>query len=122
MSRGGKNGCYGSYSEEDGLLKCIEDKVTNGKGMGFGLFSTANLIRDCSSELDIYSGNKRLHFDINGKTVEDISYWQGTVVFMRLRADVSIDPEKVVDYRTNCAEQYNEQFINDDDDTLDDLW
>ena len=36
-----KNACYGSYTEEDALLKCIEDKVTNGKGMGFGLFSTS---------------------------------------------------------------------------------
>lgn len=111
---------FKSYTEEEAVSQCINDKVTNGKGMGFGLYSTANLIKDCESELIIYSGRKKLHCSQEGKIVEDCPYWQGTVVFLKLRSDICIDPDKVVDYKTDCADQYNEMFGQEH--SLDDLW
>ena len=44
----------------------------------------------------------------------------GTIVYMQLRTDVEIDPAKVVAFRTNVAEQYNEAFLNDNE--LETLW
>lgn len=111
---------FKSYTEDEAISECINDKVTNGRGMGFGLYSTANLIKNCESELIIYSGNKKLHFNQEGKTVEDIPYWQGTIIFLKLRSDITIDPDKVVDYKTDCADQYNEMFGQEQ--SLDDLW
>jgi hypothetical protein len=111
---------FKTYTEEEAISECINDKVTNGKGMGFGLYSTANLIKDCESELIIYSGSKKLHCSQEGKRVEDIPYWQGTIIFLKLRSDICIDPDKVVDYKTDCADQYNEMFGQEH--SLDDLW
>lgn len=111
---------FKTFTEEEAISECINDKVTNGKGMGFGLYSTSNLIKDCESELIIYSGNKKLNFNKEGKTVSDIPYWQGTVIFLKLRSDICIDPDKVVDYRTDCANQYDEMF--EQEQSLDDLW
>lgn len=115
-----KNEHFKNFTEEEAIAECINDKVTNGKGMGFGLYSTSNLIKDCQSELMIYSGNKKLIFNQTSKTVTDISYWQGTAVFLKLRSDICIDPDKVVDYKTDCADQYDEMFGQDHN--LDDLW
>lgn len=111
---------FRNFTEEEAISECINDKVTNGKGMGFGLYSTANLIKDCESELIIYSGNKKLYYNQEGKKVEDIPYWQGTIIFLKLRSDICIDPDRIVDYKTDCADQYNEMFGQDH--SLDDLW
>lgn len=111
---------FKNYTEEESISECINDKVTNGNGMGFGLYSTANLIKDCESELIIYSGNKKLHYNQKGKEVKDIPYWQGTIVFLKLRSDICIDPDKVVDFKTDCADQYNDMFGQEH--SLDDLW
>lgn len=111
---------FKSYTEEESIAECINDKVTNGKGMGFGLYSTANLIKDCESELIIYSGKKMLYYNKEGKKVKDIPYWQGTIIFLKLRSDICIDPDKVVDYKTDCADQYNDLFGQDH--SLGDLW
>lgn len=115
-----KNELFKKYTEEEAISECINDKVTNGNGMGFGLYSTANLIKDCESELIIYSGNKKLYCNQERKKVEDIPYWQGTIIFIKLRSDICIDPDKVVDYKTDCADQYNDMFNQEH--SLDDLW
>ena len=53
-------------------------------------------------------------------TTKESEVWQGTIVYMQLRTDVEIDPAKVVAFRTNVAEQYNEAFLNDNE--LETLW
>ena len=53
-------------------------------------------------------------------TTKESEFWQGTIVYMQLRTDVEIDPAKVVAFRTNVAEQYNEAFLNDNE--LETLW
>ena len=40
-----ENEAYRDLSEADALALCMHDKVTDGKGMGFGLYSTACLMR-----------------------------------------------------------------------------
>ena len=76
--------------------------------------------KDCESELVIYSDGKNLYWGQEGKKVEDSPYWQGTAIFLELRSDICIDPDKVVDYRTDCADQYNDMFGQEH--SLDDLW
>ncbi len=115
-----RNPIYADLSEDEAVMRCIEDKVTDGKGMGFGLYSTARLINNAGIRLDIHSGNSVLKYDgVNISLVKD-DYWQGTIVYFELHSDKDFDPNEIVEYRTDCISQYNEAFI--DDSKLDELW
>lgn len=111
---------YANISEAEALEICIRDSVTDGKGMGFGLYTTSLLVRDAGLRFDIRSGNHTLKLQDGNSTTIKSDHWQGTIVFLLLRTDQEIDPEKVVANRTNAAEQYNETFLNDNE--LEELW
>lgn len=99
---------------------CIQDSVTDGKGMGFGLYSTLLLVKNAGLRFDIRSGGHTLKLQDGKSIIIESDPWQGTIVYLRLRTDQEIDPEKVVANRTNAAEQYNETFLNDNE--LEELW
>ena len=111
---------YATISEAEALTKCIQDSVTDGKGMGFGLYSTSLLARDAGVRFEIYSGTHKLVCRDNAFSIEEAPLWQGTVVFMEITTNKEIDPKEVVANRTDCATQYNELFLNDTE--LEQLW
>ena len=111
---------YANISEEEALEMCIRDSVTDGKGMGFGLYTTSLLVRDAGLRFDIRSGSHTLKLQDGDSTIVESDHWHGTIVYLRLRTNQEIDPEKVVANRTNAAEQYNEIFLNDNE--LEKLW
>ena len=45
---------------------------------------------------------------------------QGTIVYFELHSNKDIDPNDVVENRTNCVEQFDDEFINTDE--FDNLW
>ena len=115
-----ENEQYRSISEEDALKMCIQDTVTDGKGMGFGLYATSRLMKIIGISFVLHSGSHKLIYkEGNTKIVENGS-WQGTIVFMELATSKEIDPNEVVEHRTNADEQYNENFVETDE--LDELW
>ena len=115
-----ENEKYANISESEALEMCIRDSVTDGKGMGFGLYTTSLLVRDAGLRFDIRSGGHTLKLQDGNSTIIESDPWQGTILYLRLRTDQEIDPEKVVANRTNAAEQYNETFLNDNE--LEELW
>ena len=115
-----ENVAFKGLSEEDALRRCIEDKVTDGKGMGFGLYSTARLVKNAGIQLVIHSGHSVMTYDGNEVTIAKAGLWQGTLVYFELHANKEIDPNEVVDNRMDCAEQFNDTFMVDDD--MDELW
>lgn len=115
-----QNKAYSSISESDALQSCIKDRVSDGKGMGFGLYSTSKLINSAGHKLIIRSGNNAL--SANGDmTVTETEPWQGTIVYFELRSNLDIDPAFVVDHRTDPAEEFDELFL-DDAPGLEKLW
>lgn len=115
-----QNPLYASISEKEAIASCIKDRVTDGKGMGFGLYSTARLIENAGVVLTIHSGETLMSY--NGK---DISFktctsWKGTIVYFELHSDKEICPNDIVDNRTDCEEQFNDTFLNTTD--LENLW
>jgi len=115
-----QNKAYSSISESDALQYCIKDRVSDGKGMGFGLYSTSKLINSAGHKLIIRSGNNAL--SANGDmTVTETEPWQGTIVYFELRSNLDIDPAFVVDHRTDPAEEFDELFL-DDAPGLEKLW
>ena len=115
-----ENDTYKHLTEAETLQHVILDKVTDGKGMGFGLYTTKNLITFAGGLLIIASGEHQLSYDGQQSTVSEIERVGGTVVFMAVNTNREINANDVVDNRTDCAADFNETFLEDDD--LDTLW
>ncbi|MBR1782026.1 MAG: ATP-binding protein [Bacteroidales bacterium] len=115
-----QNSNYSDLTEPQALEYCIKDKVSDGKGMGFGLYSTSKLINTAGHKLIIRSGGHSLSANGDMKITKS-DPWSGTIVYFELRANMDIDPAFVVDHRTDPAEEFDEVFL-DDNAGLDKLW
>lgn len=115
-----ENEKYKYISEPEALKICIEDTITDGKGMGFGLFSASLLNNQAGLLFEVRSGNHAMQVKGGKATTKETELWQGTIVFMQLQTNKEIDPAEVVANRTNVAEQYREAFLEDNE--LEELW
>ena len=115
-----ENEKFRDITEADAIRMCIEDSVTDGKGMGFGLYATSRLMKDVGLQFILHSGNHKLiHKEDNTDVIEN-GYWQGTIVYMEITTSKEINPNDVVDHRTDAETQYNESFVETDE--LETLW
>ena len=115
-----QNSKYAQITEPQALEYCIKDRVSDGKGMGFGLYSTSRLINTAGHKLIIRSGCHTL--SANGDMfITESEPWLGTVVYFELRSNLDIDPSSVVDHRTDPAEEFDDIFLEDNT-GLDKLW
>ena len=115
-----ENDAYRNISEAEALAQCMLDKVTDGKGMGFGLYSTACLIRQAGIILKLYSGKHILIYDGMEERIEETGSWQGTVIYFELYSNKEIDPNSVLDNRTDAVSEFNDEFLDTGD--IDNLW
>ena len=115
-----ENEKYVGVSEEEALRMCIKDAITDGKGMGFGLYSTSLLARDAGLRFEVWSGRHTLLVQDGVESTSESEFWQGTVVYLQLHTNKEINPAEVVANRTDVATQYNETFLNDNE--LEELW
>nr|WP_302829367.1 ATP-binding protein [uncultured Bacteroides sp.] len=115
-----QNPLYRNLSEPKAIEKSIQDAVTDGKGMGFGLYSTSRLIKNVGIRLEIHSGLHTLIYDGEEIHVNSSPLWQGTIVYFDIHSNREIDPNEIVDNRTDCESQFNEEFAPTDD--LEQLW
>ena len=111
---------YAGISEPDALKICIKDAITDGKGMGFGLYSTSLLARDAGLVFEVRSGKYTMQVQDGLEETKDSDFWQGTIVYLQLHTNKEINPADVVAHRANVAAQYNETFLNDNE--LTELW
>ena len=112
---------FADISEIEALRSCIEDRVTSGKGMGFGLFSTACLVKTAGTKLLVHSGGHELLYEDGGVYIEPANNWQGVLVFFELISNREINPDDIVSGRTDVKEEYNETFLAEIND-IDKLW
>lgn len=115
-----ENQLYAQISEEEALRICVKDAITDGKGMGFGLYSTSLLARDAGLIFEVRSGDHMLLLQEGEETTRRADHWQGTIVYLQICTNKEIDPSEVVANRTDVANQYNETFLNDNE--LMELW
>ena len=111
---------YAGISEPDALKICIKDAITDGKGMGFGLYSTSLLARDAGLVFEVRSGKHTMQVQDGVEETKKSDFWQGTIVYLQLHTNKEINPADVVANRANVATQYNETFLNDNE--LTELW
>lgn len=111
---------YADITESEALRICIQDAITDGKGMGFGLYSTSLLARDAGLKFEVRSGNHTLVVKDGIETISESTFWQDTIVYLQLHTNKEIDPAEVVANRTDVVTQYNDAFLNDNE--LEELW
>ncbi len=111
---------YTNLSEPEALSLCIKDSITDGKGMGFGLYSTSLLAHEAGLKFEVRSGHHSLLLYEGNELTQESEYWKGSIVYLQLRTNREINPSEVVANRTNIAAQYNETFLTDNE--LEELW
>ncbi|MCQ2307198.1 MAG: STAS-like domain-containing protein [Bacteroidales bacterium] len=114
------NDKFHNITEEEALLRCVEDSVTDGKGMGFGLYATSRLMKDIGLQFIIHSGNHKLISENGHAKVVENGFWQGAVIYLEITTSKEIDPNDVVEHRTDADAQYNERFVEAEE--LESLW
>ena len=115
-----ENEKYKDITEAEALKLCLEDTITDGKGMGFGLYTTSRLVDRIGKEFILHSGTHKLRIKDGSTTVIENGFWQGTLIYMKIGTSEEIDANQIVDHRTNVTEEYNEAFVETEE--LESLW
>ncbi len=111
-----ENPIYRNLTPEQALECCIKEKVTNGKGMGYGLFHTSQFILANGGELYIHSGNHVLEVINQSVNVRKSFYWRGTLIYVKINTNNSVSFNSV--FGANIPET----VANADDYIDDNLW
>ena len=115
-----ENEKFKGITEPEALRLCLEDTVTDGKGMGFGLYTTSRLVDSIGKEFILHSGSHKLITKDGNTSVIENGFWQGTLIYMELGTGEEIDPNQIVDHRADAAEENNETFVETGE--LESLW
>lgn len=115
-----ENEQYHEISEAEALKMCMKDKITDGKGMGFGLYATSRLVDSIGKEFVLHSGKHKLVRKYGTESIIENGYWQGTLIYLVIGTNEEIDPNHIVDHRTDVVEEYNETFVESSD--IESLW
>jgi len=115
-----ENEKYRDITEPEALRLCLEDTITDGKGMGFGLYTTSRLVNSIGKEFILHSGSHKLIIKDGHTSVIENGFWQGTLIYMEIGTGEEVDPNQIVDHRTDVAEEYNEAFVESGE--LESLW
>ena len=115
-----ENEKYKDITEAEAVRMCLEDKITDGKGMGFGLYTTSRLVERTGKEFILHSGTHKLVRKDGNESVMENDLWQGTLIYMVIGTNEEIDPNQVVDHRTDVEDEYNEAFVETEE--LESLW
>ena len=115
-----ENEKYSEITEADALRMCLQDKITDGKGLGFGLYTTSRLVDSIGKEFFLHSGTHKLVRKDGSESVIENGFWQGTLIYMVIGTGEEIDPNQIVDHRTDVVEEYNETFVESSE--LEALW
>lgn len=109
--RNGERDDYRNIDEIEALSLCVQRGVTNGRGLGFGLYATSRFIQLNKGEMLLYSGHHYLEIKGNQSIVNEGSYWPGTIVAMRIRTDIPVDYQDIMPAHHTLPDDY--QFFID---------
>lgn len=112
---------YKHLNEREAIEYCTEKGVTNGEGLGFGLFATAEFIKENGGDMIVYSGEHFSHILEGKKEINQGDFWRGTFVYMRINTKIPVDYKRIMPENSNLPDDY--QFYLDQTFGInDDLW
>ena len=91
---------YKGLSEWEAICHAVRKGVTNGEGMGFGLYATLAFIRLNGGEMFIYSGCHYGSLENGVFKIKTGAYWHGTIVYLRIKTN------RVADYKSILPPDY----------------
>lgn len=103
-----QNKKYKDVTEADALRLCLEDTITS------------RLVDSIGKDFILHSGSHKLMIKDGVTSVIENGFWQGTLIYMEIGTSEEIDPNQIVDHRTDIAEEFNETFVETGE--LDSLW
>ena len=103
-----QNKKYKDVTEADALRLCLEDTITS------------RLVDSIGKDFILHSGSHKLMIKDSVTSVIENGFWQGTLIYMEIGTSEEIDPNQIVDHRTDIAEEFNETFVETGE--LDSLW
>lgn len=109
------------FTEKEALKLCIRKGISNGKGLGFGLFATSEFVKQNKGELLIYSGSSYLSCKEKGIELRSGSFWQGTIVFLKINTGIPVDYKSIFGKDYPLQDDYYE-YIKRIFGIDDDLW
>jgi hypothetical protein len=68
----------------------------------------------------MHSGKHKLIRKDGQESVVENGFWQGTLIYMVIGTGEEIDPNQIVDHRTDVVEDYNETFVESSE--IESLW
>jgi hypothetical protein len=86
------------YDDERKVLRILI--ADDGKGMGFGLYTTSRLVNSIGKEFILHSGSHKLIIQDGSTSVIENGFWQGTLIYMEIGTGEEIDPNQIVKRRT----------------------
>ncbi len=114
-----KNPKHQQISEEQALKDCIKQGVTDGLGVGNGLFFASEFVKYNTGKLEIYSGNYHLTQNAEKITISEGVFWQGTIIFITFNKNIEVNREDIIgassltyDELIECRNESS--FINDE--------
>ena len=90
-----ENERYKDVTEAEALRLCLLDSITDGKGMGFGLYTTSRLVDSIGKEFILHSGRHKLIIKDGATSVIENGFWHGTLIYMEIGTGEEIDPNQV---------------------------
>lgn len=106
---------YKHLSEKEAMEYCIQESVTNGNGMGNGLYHTRRFIEFNRGKMTIYSGRKKLLVTQGEIDVVDIPYFDGTIVSLCINLDNEVNFNEI--FGENIPTSVEEAY-----DCINELW
>ena len=106
-----ENEKYKDITEPDALRLCLQDTITDGKGMGFGLYTTSRLVNSIGKEFILHSGRHKLMIKDGQTSVVENGFWQGTLIYMEIGTGEEIDPNQIVDHRARGLNPLAERSV-----------
>lgn len=110
-----ENSEYKHLTESEAMEYCIKESVTNGNGMGNGLYHTRRFIELNNGKMTISSGRKKLIVTQEGIEVVDIPNFNGTIVSLCIKLDNQINFNEI--FYGNIPTSVEEA-----DDCINELW
>lgn len=105
----GKNQKYNNLSEHEALTKCLKKDVTNGNGMGNGLYHTSKFIESNGGILTIYSGETKIIVEAFENEIKKIPHFKGTIVSLLIDLDSTVNLLDIFDGNIpTTVEEYEE--------------
>ena len=115
------NAKYANIDEKNALGLSIERGVTDGEGLGFGLYATSQFILHNQGDMLLYSGGHYLRQEEGGYKVHTGEHWQGTVVYLKINTDIAVDYKQIMPTHHTLPDDYDffiEKFFGEDNE----LW